>query len=137
MTCTFFGHADATEEVKGKLLEVIVDLIIKEGVDTFYVGNHGNFDKMAYSVLLELSEVYEIKLHVVLSAVPVGKLPAYKSTIVPEGIENVPPKLGIDYRNRWMVKKADYVITYVKRCFGGAHKFQEYAKKQNKVIISI
>lgn len=137
MTCTFFGHADAPEEVKEKLTEVIVNLIRKKGVDTFYVGTHGNFDKMAYNVLLRLSEAYKIKLYVVLSAVPLKDTPAYKNAIVPEGIENVPVRFGIEYRNRWMVMHADYVVTYVKRCFGGAYKFEEYAKKKKKLIISI
>ncbi len=61
MKCTFFGHADAPESCETELIRVIEGLIEKNGVDTFYVGNHGNFDKMAYKVLQGLSRLYTIK----------------------------------------------------------------------------
>ena len=53
--CTFFGHGDADEEIKEKLERAIVSLIISNGVNMFYVGTHGNFDKMVYSILAELN----------------------------------------------------------------------------------
>lgn len=137
MKCTFFGHADAPESIEKELEKVIAELIEKSGADTFYVGTHGNFDKMVYKVLLRLSDVYPIKFYVVLSSMPTKKTVTYKETIVPEGIEAVPPRFGIDYRNRWMVKNSEYVITFVNRPFGGAAKYKQYAEKQNKIVINI
>lgn len=32
--CTFFGHRDCPETVKPHLRKVLVDLIVREGVDT-------------------------------------------------------------------------------------------------------
>ena len=42
--------------VQPKLLEVILDLIDNKEADEFYVGTHGNFDRMVLAVLSELSE---------------------------------------------------------------------------------
>lgn len=137
MKCTFFGHSDAGDEIEEKLKTVIISLA-EDGVDTFYVGTHGNFDKMAYKLLCNLSQAYDFKFFTVLSHIPVKDLKQkLKNTIVPEGIENVPPRCGIIYRNKWMADKADFVITYVNRSFGGAAKFKEYSQKQKKTIIEI
>ena len=56
MKVCFFGHSDAPWRIQPKLREVILNLIDNEGADEFYVGNHGNFDRMAIAVLSELSE---------------------------------------------------------------------------------
>ena len=54
-TCTFFGHSDTPFSVEEKLKSVLIDLIQTKEVRRFYVGNHGNFDKIARKVLRELS----------------------------------------------------------------------------------
>lgn len=46
-TCTFFGHKDTPTQIKPLLKAVLVDLIENKNVDTFYIGNQGNFDLMA------------------------------------------------------------------------------------------
>ncbi|MBQ8004007.1 MAG: hypothetical protein IJ299_02835 [Oscillospiraceae bacterium] len=45
--CTFFGHSDAPEEIKGKLYSAVADVIINHGVDMFYIGCEGKFDAYA------------------------------------------------------------------------------------------
>ncbi len=87
MKCTFFGHADAPDEIEETLQKVIIELIESGEVDTFYVGTHGNFDKMAYKILLKIKERYSIKVYAVLSSMPTKRTVAYKETIVPEGLE--------------------------------------------------
>ena len=57
--------------------------------------------------------------------------------ILPELPENTPQRFRIDARNRWMINKSDYVITYVRHSFGGTAKFEEMAYKQNKIVIKI
>ena len=54
MKVCFFGHSDTPWRIQPKLREVILDLIDNEGANEFYVGNHGNFDRMAIAVLSEL-----------------------------------------------------------------------------------
>lgn len=61
----------------------------------------------------------------------------YKNTIIPEEIENVPKRFAISHRNRWMVNKSDYVVSFVTHSFGGAAQFVEYAKKKNKIVINL
>ena len=66
--CTFFGHRDCPETIKPYLREVLTHLIINQEVDTFYVGNQGQFDGIVRSVLRELEQVYpEIHYAVVLA----------------------------------------------------------------------
>ena len=138
MTCIFFGHKDTPYEVKDKLRETIVKLIEKQDVTSFYVGNHGNFDRMVLSVLKELSNLYpQIRYSVVLAYLTQQGDEDFSNTVYPEGIESVPKRFAIDFRNKWMVQQADIVVAYVRRFIGGAAKFTEMAKKRGKEIINI
>ena len=71
MTVTFIGHADAPDNIRKNLKDAIIDLIENESADTFYIGTHGSFDTMSYSVLKELSLIYpHIKAFSVLAYMP-------------------------------------------------------------------
>ena len=138
--CTFFGHRDCPETIKPYLREVLIDLITNNGVDTFYVGNQGRFDAIVRSVLRGLEQEYP-KIHyaVVLAYLP-GKKNEYEDfsdTMHPEGIETVHPRYAIEWRNRWMLQRADYVVTYIARPWGGAAKFAEKAKREGKTVINL
>ena len=137
--CTFFGHRDCPETIKPYLREVLVDLITNQGVDTFYVGNQGRFDGIVRSVLRELEKEYpEIRYAVVLAYLP-GKKNEYddfSDTILPEGIEAVHPRYAIDWRNRWMLQRSDFVVTYITHPWGGAAKFAEKAKREGKTVVN-
>ena len=137
MKCTFFGHSDSTWAIEEQLRTTIINLIEEKGVSFFYIGNHGNFDRMALHIVRGLSEKYPIKYYVVLAYLPV-KTELYEgyfdNTLLPEGIETVPPKFAILWRNEWMVKNSDYVVTHVINSFGGAAKFKKMAEKQNKKV---
>ena len=136
MICTFFGHRDATEEIKPILKDTIVDLIENRKVNQFYVGNNGAFDRIVFGILKELSAKYPISFFVVLAYVPrhAGQDDAY--TILPEGIEKVPKRFAIVFRNKWMIQRAEYVVGYVTHTIGsGAANFLEYAEKQKKKVI--
>lgn len=137
--CTFLGHRDAPPGIKSSLRQVILDLIERQGVKQFYVGNHGSFDAMARSLLAEFEQTYGISYEIVLAYLPrqEDKLYDPDHTVLPEGIETVPPRFAIEYRNKWMIDHSDIVITYVHRSFGGAAKFKELAEKRNKVVIPI
>ena len=140
--CTFFGHHDCPAYVKPKLRAVIIDLIENCGVDCFYVGNHGVFDAMAFSVLRQLTKIYpHISYSVVLAYMPKkgNGFDIYDSyeTLLPVGIENAPKRFAIDWRNRWMVAQADYVVTYITHSWGGAAKYAKLAKNKNKTEINL
>ena len=139
--CTFFGHSDCKNEIREELLKTINKLIEEENVDKFYVGNNGFFDQLVISVLDEIKlENNDIIFYVVLSQMPSVKnhfIINHYDTILPDGIEYVYPRFAIIYRNKWMVKKSDFVVTYIDRPQGGAARFYEYAIKQGKKVINL
>lgn len=140
--CTFFGHHDCPGSVREKLYETISDLIENHGVSMFYVGNHGSFDAIVRSVLRDLQGKYpQIQYAVVLAYMP-GKTAEYEyedysDTMLPEGIEDVPRRFAITWRNKWMLKQSDYVVTYITHSWGGAAQFAEMASKQRKTVVSL
>ena len=101
--------------------------------------NQGSFDTMARNLLAEFELTYGIRYEVVLAYMPKRNDPLYdpEHTVLPEGIETVPPRFAIEYRNKWMIDHSDIVITYVHRSFGGAAKFKKLAEIRNKVVIQI
>lgn len=141
LSCTFFGHKDTSKEIEPTLRSTLIDLIKNKYVINFYVGNHGNFDHMVKRILIELSEIYPINYAVVLAYLPEKKYnPEEESptnTILPDGIEAVPRKFAINYRNKWMIEQSDYVVTYVKYTTGDAVRFKELAEKKKKIVINI
>ena len=58
MICTFFGHGNCCGFDVSRLQYEIEKLIVK-GVDTFYVGNQGYFDRIVFECLLQLKDVYQ------------------------------------------------------------------------------
>ena len=110
----------------------------------FYVGNQGAFDSIVRSILRELAEQYaNITYAVVLAYLPperkddLTQYLDYTDTMYPEGIETVPRRFAINWRNRWMLKQADYVVTYITHSWGGAAKFAEKAARSCKQIINL
>lgn len=140
MVVSFFGHKDTPSTVK-PFLEQTVQRLIEENEDiTFLVGTHGAFDIMAQNVLKQAAECYpRITAHIVLAYVPVGSnaeryaLP----TLVPEGIEGVPKRFAISFRNDYMVNESDTVVCYIAHNWGGAAQFVEKAEKRGKTVINI
>lgn len=138
MVCTFFGHKDTLSLEKDKLKQAIIKEIEENKADTFYVGNHGNYDRMVFSVLKELKEIYpKISINVVLAYLPKNNGEDLSYTVFPEGIEVVPKRFAINFRNKWMIERSDTVIAYVKHSLGGAAKFVDLARKKGKTVINI
>ena len=136
--CTFFGHRDCPSSIKPKLREVLIDLIENHAVDMFYVGQRGAFDGIVRSVLKELASLYpHIRYAVVLERLPPKDARNYSDTMLPEGIETVHPRFAISWRNNWMLKQSDYVVTYITHSWGGAAQFAEKAERQKKTILRL
>lgn len=138
--CAFFGHRDCPETVKPALRDAIERLITDYGVDTFYVGNQGQFDACVRGILRQMQKMYpHIRYAVVLAYLPVRKdeYEDYSDTVYPEGMEDGPPKFAIARRNQWLVNQADHIICYVRHSWGGAYQFSRLAKRQGKHVINI
>ena len=139
-TCTFFGHRDCPDTIKPKIRDILVYLISEKKVDKFFVGNQGRFDALVRAVLRELKREYpHINYAVVLAYIPTEHRvdEDYSDTIIFDGIENVPPRFAISYRNNWMLNQSDYVVTYITRPYGGAYQFVKKVANQNRVVINI
>ena len=140
--CTFFGHRDAPESIRSQIFFCLEDLIVEEKMDTFYLGNNGNFDRMVKAALLHLQKLYpHISCYIVLAYVPGEKgefgIKEDMPTIFPDGLETVPRRFAISHRNKWMVNQAEYVVCYIERSWGGAVQFVKMAKRKGKKVINL
>lgn len=140
MVCTFFGHRTITGDFKEELTKVLTELIVSSGANMFYVGNNGAFDRAVLNVLKELKSTYNhIDYVVVLAYFPDMKRDGKMENIeplFPFGREKIHPKFAIEKRNRWMIDKAQVVVTYVLGT-GGAEKFKNLAERKGKTVINI
>lgn len=137
--CTFFGHSDCYGLNRDKLVDEIEKLIL-QGVDLFYMGNHGRFDAMARGAVRQLQGRYpHIRYAVVLAYLPAAGRDSedYSDTVYPEGLEIGPPRFAIDRRNRWMLQEADICLCYIDHTWGGAYKYYCRAKRQGKTVINL
>lgn len=140
--CTFFGHRDCPSAIKPLMREVLIYLIENQKVDTFYVGQQGSFDFLTRTVLSELAAEYpHIRYSIVLAQLPqqnkINDPIDNSNSLFPEGIENIPPRFSINWRNEWMLKRASFVVTYVTHSWGGAAKFSEKATRLKKTVINL
>lgn len=139
MKCTFFGHADAYN-INLTVLKECIEQLIGEGVNGFYVGNQGNFDRAVYDCLHQLRVKYpHIHISVVLAYLPENNQnqKASMDAIYPEGIEIGPPKFAIERRNKWMINASQYCICFITRKWGGAYKFARRAKCRGLTVINL
>lgn len=139
LACTFFGHKDLNCDIKPEISKQIEALIYQHDVKLFYVGNNGKFDLAVTDVLKELrTKNPSLKYNTVLAYLPQkSEYYDYSDAIYPEGIECVPKRFSIIYRNKWMVSHSDFVVCYITHEFGGAFSAIEYARKHGKHIINI
>ncbi len=139
MIITFCGHSDfqRTEEYEKKLFEFFERTIGNSFVEV-YLGGYGSFDCFAYDCCEKYKEKHSNMSLVFVSPYIDVKYQqtVYDSVIYPE-LENRPLRFAVIYRNRYMVEKADYIIAFVYRTFGGAYKTYKYAKSKKKPIFNL
>lgn len=140
-TCCFFGHRDTPDSIRTKLKSEIESLIVRQNVKKFYVGNHGKFDLMVAGVLKEVKEQFpDIEYEIVLAYLPTKKKDPLENTqpsVYPEGVEAVPKRFAIDFRNRWMLKNSNFCVAYINYSIGGAFKYFEKAQKRGLNVINL
>ncbi|MBR6675985.1 MAG: hypothetical protein IKL24_01490 [Clostridia bacterium] len=141
-SCTFFGHRKVYSNIENELMNSIREMVIKNNVTVFYVGNHGEFDAAVLRCLKRIkTEFPNISYYVVLAYLPTenSKISVEDQgrTLFPEGIENALPKFAIIKRNMWMIEKCDYVITFVKNEQGMSARFKETAEQKGKNVVNI
>lgn len=138
--CTFFGHRECPSNLKHSLRSVIIDLITDQGVDMFYVGHQGGFDRLVRSVLREITQEYpQAHYAVVLAYMPSQGFASNDAsdTMMPEGIELVHPHYAISWRNNWMLQQSEFVVAYVSHSWGGAAQYVQKAIRSGKNVINL
>ena len=141
MTVTFFGHRNTPDSIQPSLKKTLIQLIEKEGADTFYVGNEGNFDCMVYKTLKELKAIYPfIQFKVMLAYLTKRKSDFYTpepdDTVFPDGLLKTPLKFAVSKRNNIMLKLADTVVMYT--CTAGSTlNLKALAEDRGKRVIKL
>lgn len=133
MTCSFFGHRYIDEAIAAPLKNALTNLI-ENDVDTFLVGHQGDFDRLVLRTLRQPKKEFpQIRYRVVLAYLPAA--PAACCAYTKE--ETVPPRYAISWRNRWMIRQSDVVVTYITHSQDSAAQFAKLAKRMNKQVINI
>lgn len=142
MVIAFFGHSDYIEKRGDKelVLKLISEIADNAKAD-FYLGDHGGFDKFAYSCAMSFKNIHPDSSLVFIS--PYAK-PSYLNkrsgafdlTIYPE-LEEILPRYAICYRNKWTVESADIIISYITHEYGGAYTAYRYALSRKKPVYNI
>ena len=134
MICALFGNRDCPYLKEEALEDLICNLIQKRGVTCFYVGNHGEFDRRAALALKKVSKQFDwVRYYVVLAYYPTDShLAKDHPTILADGVETVPPKFRIIYRNKWMIQQAQVVACYLHDITGNTRNLAEYAQRKRK-----
>lgn len=143
--CSFFGHRDVFVDLSDELKSAVEKAITEFGITTFYVGENGDFDRMAAGAVRSIKRRYpNIKLILVLPYFT-NRINEYKeiyesdfdSIYIPSELADVHPKGAITKRNKIMVDESDLVICYITREHGGAFNAAKYSKKKNIPTINI
>ena len=142
-TCSLFGHRKISdiEKVVCFLKEVLIKLINK-GYSNFYVGNHGDFDRISLGVLKRLKNVYRnININIVITNFyNLEKDKDDLANYILFDIEEIHPKRRILFSNNKMVDKSDIIIFYVNPIYdntSGAKRVFNLALKKQKEHINI
>ena len=147
MIIAFFGHADfvTSNDKENKIFDTLIKLISKNSSQQtkieFYLGGYGNFDKTAKKICLQIKQIYKnSKLCFVTPYQNENYLKKHRDNfdeIILPDTNNVPPKYAIQKRNFWIVRKADFIISYINHPFGNSIKYIKYAQKIKKEYINL
>lgn len=140
MIITFCGHSDfcATQEYEEQMRSFFEETVGDQRA-ALYLGGYGGFDQFAYRCGKEYQKSHpNVELVFVTPYLDErhhlsDHAQHYDAIVYPE-LEQVPPRFAIVHRNRWMVGRADWVVAYVTRQFGGAYQTYRYSKQKKKNI---
>lgn len=133
--CAFFGHREIPYDLAPRLREQIERAIKEFGVDEFWVGGYGDFDKLAANTVLSLKMPYpHIRLRLVCAYPPTQSKPlwvGFDNAFFPDALAGLPSKQHIPKRNLWMAERCDLIIAYVEHASSGIYKplLHVYGKK--------
>lgn len=135
--CFCFGHRDTGDWAVPQFLEAACKLACDFGVNEFYIGGYGGFDRLGESALLEVKHrCPTVRLYRLLAYHPYNQeicLPkGFDGTYYPQGLEAVPQRLAILRANRAMVDASEHIIACVFHQTGNAHELLRYAQRRER-----
>lgn len=150
--CCVLGHRkiNETEKLKATLVDIIENLILNKGVDTFLFGSKSRFNDLCLEVVTKAKEKYpHIKRVYVRAEYPcINKeyenylLERYEATYYPERLVNSGRAIYIE-RNYEIINKSRFCIVYYDRLYApvngksGTATALNYALKKGKDIIML
>lgn len=142
---TFIGHRyiDEFNKVEEHLTTILDELANQHPYIDFYIGNNGEFDTIATSVVRRLIEKGGKENFSLTLVLPYAKADMefleeqFDDVIIPPSLYGVHPKAAITERNRWMVENSDALVAYVTHGKGGAATCLRMAEKLERVIIRV
>jgi len=143
---TVFGHRDffETNQVEDQIKLHIKEKIEKEGFNYIYNGGKGSFDYFCAKIVKDIKKTNPHIVSALVLAYYKTKWNEQEKYFITEyfdehfypEINPCPPKFAIQFRNKWMIDHADYIIFYVNNQFGGAYDALLYAKRKKKKFIN-
>ena len=142
-TCSFFGHRSIIDDVsvKQQLYEVVEELIVNQDVDTFLLGEMGDFEIIAGKVLQELKKKYP---HIVRETILCFSEQLQRDSKVSSewfhldsAVSKCKRRGRIPKRNQMVVEQSDVIVCYINVPYGGAYTAYKRAVKKNKRIINL
>ena len=142
MVIAFCGHSNyiSTACDETKMLNIF-ETEIGDAPCDFFLGGYGGFDEFALKCAKRFKQSHSsVRLILITPYLSTKKLPysehTFDAVVYPE-LEKIPPKYAISHRNRWIIEKADIVISFVSHQYGGAYAMYSYAKRKNKKIYNL
>lgn len=134
-SCFLFGHADCPQSFLLRIEETIERFYTEYGTRFLYVGNRGQFDRIAAAAAKRVKQRHpDLQLFLLLAYHP-----AERAVVLTEGFDNsyyppletVPKPYAIARANKYMVDHCDLIICYVKHS-GNTKTLLEYAQRKQK-----
>ena len=159
-TCAFLGNDydkilgrksghNTPPNLKERIKAEIINLIENEDVTEFLVGELGGYEIDAYDTVLEVQKEYpSIRIILVISKITelheVGERDRCNNVerrgcddfILPDKCATGYRRLGIVYRNRYIIEHTDFIIAYNKY-EGRAYEFCKAAKGKGVKVIEL
>ena len=139
MNCMLFGHADAPYSLKSALEAAITKVSEENDNVEFLVGNNGNFDFLAQSLMEKLkNNGIKIDYTIILSHIderPLNR--CYEQSLFPMELATTIPKYAISKRNNWIIKHSVLAICYVSSIASNSFKTLSKIKKRGVKVINL
>lgn len=151
-TCCFFGHrkANADQELRKRLTEIVEKMITKEKVCVFLFGSNSEFDNLCLEIVTKAKEKhpYTKRIYVRAEHQHISEnyrkylLELFDDTYYPKKITNAGRAVYVK-RNREMIKNSHFCIVYYNKSLeptdrkSGTKLALDFAVKLNKNIIYV